>query len=138
MDTQSFYTRHMLLQYGRQLISSRRLARYHQLLGKDKASQGMLPSPDIQRRMMVEKIAREVVDNLIFAGSENPVVLEVRERLDQELGEHFVFQYPPGELEFKIFRQEGEELVEVTSDDKHIVMGRLLDITRQTVAETML
>ena len=138
MDTQSFYTRHMLLQYGRQLISSRRLARYHQLLGKNNDSQGMLPSPDVQRRLMVEKIAREVVDNLIFAGSENPVVLEVRERLDQELGEHFVFQYPPGELDFKIFRQEGEELVEVTSDDKHIVMGRLLDITRQTVAETML
>lgn len=87
---------------------------------------------------MVERIAREVVDNLIFAGSENPVVLEVKERLDHELGERFVFQYPPGEIDFKIFRTDGDELIEVTSDEKHIVMGRLLDITRQTVAETML
>lgn len=87
---------------------------------------------------MVERIAREVVDNLIFSGSENPVVLEVRERLDHELGEQFIFQYPPGELDFKIFRKEDDELVEVTADDKHIVMGRLLDITRETVAETML
>lgn len=87
---------------------------------------------------MVERISREVVDNMIFAGSDNPVVLEVKERLDHELGGKFVFQYPPGEIDFKIFREEGGELVEVTSDEKHIVMGRLLDITRQTVAETML
>ena len=87
---------------------------------------------------MVERISREVVDNMIFAGSDNPVVLEVKERLDHELGEQFIFQYPPGELDFKVFRKKGDELVEVTSDEKHIVMGRLLDITRQTVAETML
>lgn len=136
MDTQSFYTRHMLLQYGRQLISSRRLARYQQLLGARTPAHEN--PPNVQRQLMVERIAREVVDNLIFAGSDNPVVLEVKERLDHELGGNFVFQYPPGEIDFKIFRQEGEELHEVASDEKHIVMGRLLDITRQTVAETML
>lgn len=137
MDTQSFYTRHMLLQYGRQLISSRKLARYHQILGKSAKSLDV-PPPDVQRQLMVERIAREVVDNLIFSGSDNPVVHEVKERLDQEMGASFVFQYPPGEIDFKIFRDENGKQVEVTADEKHIVMGRLLDITRQTVAETML
>lgn len=54
------------------------------------------------------------------------------------MGAKFVFQYPPGEIDFKVFRQNGEELEEIVSDEKHIIMGKLLDITRQTVAETML
>jgi hypothetical protein len=125
----------MLLQYGRQLVSSRRLARYHQLLGTGRALEAV---PDEQRRLMVERISREVVDNLVFTGSENPVVLEVRQRLDEELGEKFVFQYPPGDLDFRILRQSDEGAVEVSSDEKYRIMGKLLDITRETVAETML
>ncbi len=97
-----------------------------------------MPSPDTQRKLMVERITREVVDNLLFAGSDNPVVLEVKERLDAETGESFVFQYPPGEIDFKIFRSKDGSLEELRGDEKHVVMGKLLDITRQTVAETML
>ena len=126
-----------MLQYGRQLISSRRLSRYHQLLGIGSGREGA-PSPDEQRRMMVERISREVVENLIFTGSENPVVQEVRQRLDMELDGKFSFQYPPGELDFKIMRQDPDGPVEVSSDEKHRIMGRLLDITRETVSETML
>ena len=137
MDTKSFYTRHMLLQYGRQLISSRRLARYHQLLGTD-ARRDDKQSPELQRQFMVERISREVVDNLIFAGSDNPVVLEVKQRLDDSAGEKYTFKYPPGELDFRIFRESPAGLVELSSNEKHQVMGKLLDITRETVAETML
>lgn len=137
MDTQSFYTRHMLLQYGRQLIASRRLARYTQLVGGNSGNRGR-PAPEVQRQLMVERISREVIDNLLFAGSDNPVVLEVKERLEQEIGERLIFQYPPGEIDFKIFRETGGEAAELAPDEKHIVMGRLLDITRRTVAETML
>ena len=137
MDTRSFYTRHMLLQYGRQLISSRKLARYQQLLGIGSVH-GDGPPSEVQRRMMVDRISREVVDNLIFAGSENPVVLEVRQRLNEVLGETLVFQYPPGELDFRVLRKGPEGLTEISSDEKHKVMGKLLDITRETVAETML
>ncbi|MDR2503506.1 MAG: hypothetical protein LBD82_03870 [Deltaproteobacteria bacterium] len=137
MERQSFYTRHMLLQYGRQLISSRKLIRYQRLLGRERGYDP-LPVPEEQRKLMVERITREVVDNLIFSGSENPVVLEVRDRLDAALGERLVFQYPPGEVDFKIFRIRGEDFEEVAPDERHAIMGKLLDLTRQTVAETML
>ncbi|MDR2825230.1 MAG: hypothetical protein LBV76_00370 [Deltaproteobacteria bacterium] len=137
MENSSFYTRKMLLQYGRQLVSSRRLARYHQLLGAGAAQADTL-TPDEQRRLMVERITREVVDNLIFTGSDNPVVQEVRSRLDGSLGESFIFHYPPGELDFRILRKKGGMTKEVSSDEKHKIMGKLVDITRQTVSETML
>ncbi|MDR2051643.1 MAG: hypothetical protein LBQ63_07735 [Deltaproteobacteria bacterium] len=128
----------MLLQYGRQLISSRKLIRYRELLGQGDGRGESPPTPETQRKLMVERITREVVDNLIFAGSENPVVLEVRDRLDTELGENFVFQYPPGEMDFKIFREKNGELEEIVANEKHMIMGKLWDITRKTVAETML
>ncbi|MDL2307742.1 hypothetical protein LJC48_06955 [Desulfovibrio sp. OttesenSCG-928-C06] len=138
MDTRSFYTRHMLLQYGRQLISSRRLSRYNQLMGLASGHE-QLPAPDVQRRMMVDRISREVVENLIFTGSDNPVVQEVRQRLDDELDGKYLFQYPPGEIDFRIMRQEEDgSTVQVSSDEKHRIMGLLLDLTRETVSETML
>jgi hypothetical protein len=128
----------MLLQYGRQLVSSRKLIRYRELLGQGGGLGESPPAPEEQRKFMVERITREVVDNLIFAGSENPVVLEVRDRLDTELGENFVFQYPPGETDFRIFRKKDEKLEEIVADERHMVMAKLWDITRKTVAETML
>lgn len=137
MDTTSYYTKNMLLQYGRQLISSKRLARYYRLLDEAHGP-GEGPPPDEQRRLMVERITREVVDNLIFTGSENPVVQEVRARMGEALGERFIFHYPPGEMDFRILQQTPQGDVEVSSDEKHRIMGKLIDITRETVSATML
>jgi hypothetical protein len=135
MDTTSYYTRNMLLQYGRQFISSRRLARYCRLR---EAGQGEGRPPDEQRRLMVERITREVVDNLLFTGSENPVVQEVRERMDETLGEKFIFHYPPGEMDFRVLQRTPQGDLEVSSGEKRRIMGKLMDITRETVSATML
>ena len=56
MDSQSFYTRQMLLQYGKQLIAARRLARYEQMIGRGKRTDN---DADLaKRRALVERIAR--------------------------------------------------------------------------------
>ena len=137
MTTHSFYTRQMLLRYSRQLVAARRLARYDRLLGR-----GGQADPDaaaVRRQAMVERVAREIVENLIFSGSENPIVQEVQERLIEELGEELVFRYPPADLDFKIFRmaEDGEE-EELPPGEKQAVMGRLWDVTLRTVDATML
>lgn len=137
MTTHSFYTRQMLLRYSRQLVAARRLARYDRLLGR-----GAQADPDAaaaKRQAMVERVAREIVENLIFSGSENPIVLEVQERLTEEMGEQLVFRYPPADLDFKIFRtaEDGEEK-ELPPGEKQAVMGRLWDVTLRTVDATML
>ncbi len=137
MTTQSFYTRQMLLQYGKQLVAARRLARYDQLLGR--GLQSNADAVAVKRRQMVERIAREIMDNLIFSGSENPIVQEVRDRLAEEMGEQFTFRYPPAEQDFKIFRSgpEGQE-VELGAAEKQRLMGQLWDVTLRTVDATML
>lgn len=137
MSTQSFYTRQMLLRYSKQLVAARRLARYEQLLGRGSSSDAH--AVDARRQVMVERIAREIMENLIFSGSDNPIVQEVKERLAQELGEELTFRYPPAEQDFKVFRSspEGDEQ-ELAQDEKQVVMGRLWDVALRTVDATML
>ena len=137
MDTQSFYTRQMLLQYGRQLVAARRLARYDQMTGR--GGDRDPTAAEIKRQAMVERVAREIVENLIFSGSDNYIVREVQERLIEELGEELVFRYPPADQDFKIFRvdDDGQE-AELSGGERQAVMGRLWDVTLRTVDATML
>jgi hypothetical protein len=137
MGTQSFYTRQMLLRYSKQLVAARRLARYDQLLGRDRRVD--LNEAEAKRQVLVEGIAREIMENLIFSGSDNPVVQEVKDRLAQESGEEYLFRYPPADQDFKIFRVgPGGQEKELSQSEKQLVMGRLWDVTLRTVDATML
>jgi hypothetical protein len=132
----TFYTRRMLLRYSKQLVAARRLARYDRLIGK-----GPPGDPDVEaekRRDMIERVAREIMENLIFAGSDNPVVKEVKDRLASEMGEELVFRYPPDDSDLKIFRSADGEETELPPGERQAVMGRLWDVTLRTVDATML
>ena len=137
MDSQSFYTRQMLLQYGKQLIAARRLSRYEKMIGRQQQTdrEAVLA----RRRLTVERVAREIIDNLIFSGSDNPIVLEVKERLAEERGERYIFRYPPAEEDFLIFREtpEGRE-EELSFTEKRELMDVLWDVALRTVDATML
>ena len=136
MTTHTFYTRQMLLQYGRQLVTARRLARYEQLLGR--GPRGDTASNAAKRQDMVERVAREIMENLIFSGSDNPTVQYVKERLTRELGEELIFRYPPADQEFKIFRIKDGEERELSEAEKQRAMARLWQVTLHAVDETML
>jgi hypothetical protein len=136
MSTHSFYTRQMLLRYGRQLIAARRLARYDQLLGRTWPLDE--ESAAAKRQDIIERIAREIMENLIFSGSDNPTVQEVKERLTREFGEELIFRYPPAAQDFKIFRSLNGEEQELSDMEKQRAMAKLWDVTLRTVDETML
>ena len=133
----SYYMQHMLLQYGRQLLTARRLARHRQAM---RLADGFAPepSPEEKRRLMVSRVTSEIVENLLLTGSDNPVVVEVKERLNETLGEEISFRYPPGELDMLIFRtgEYGEE--EVSFEEKGRIMGLLWQIAEEVVNKTML
>jgi hypothetical protein len=137
MEPQSFYTRQMLLQYGKQLIAARRLARYERLTGRrQRVDDDAVLS---RRRALVERIAHEIIENLLFSGSENPVVQEVRKSLERETGQEYIFRYPPAEEEFLILRltPEGKE-EELTVEEKQSLLTRLWDVSLRAVDATML
>ena len=136
MTTHTFYTRQMLMQYGRQLVASRRLARYDYLLGRGQSRDK--ESAMAKRKGIIERVAREIMENLIFSGSDNPTVQEVKERLTRELGEVLIFRYPPAEQDFKIFRTRNGEEKELSETEKQRTMALLWELTLRTVDETML
>ena len=151
MGIPSFYYRNMLLQYVRQLVAARRLARIRPGAEPD----AVAPAPDRQpgenptedngetpaearRRVMVEHVARELLENLLFTGSDNPVVQEVRQELDHRLNGRFSFWYPPGEVDVRIIRESPEGPRELSDEERREVLTELWDITLAKVDATML
>ncbi len=133
----SYYMQHMLLQYGRQLTTARRLARHRHAMRLASGDDGG-PSPEQKRSLMVDRITSEIVENLLLTGSDNPIVQEVKDRLNLELGEEITFRYPPGELDMRIFRQGEGGPEEVSPEEKSRIMGKLWVIAQETVDSGML
>ncbi len=133
----SYYMQHMLLQYGRQLTTARRLARHRHAMRLAQGADGG-PSPEQKRALMVDRVTSEIVENLFLTGSDNPVVQVVKDRLNKALGEEFTFRYPPGELDMRIFRQGETGPVEVAPEEKIRIMSALWVIAQETVDAGML
>ncbi|MDY7002038.1 MAG: DVU0524 family FlgM-associated protein [Thermodesulfobacteriota bacterium] len=138
MTASPLQVRNMLRTYGRQLTRARRLARFRRSLALAGAEDEVAFSKEAKRRSLVERVAREIVENLLVSGAENPVVLEIKERLDAEFKQKFEFQYPPSELDMRIFRETEHGPGEVSTGEKNRILTRLWEITLEKVNDTML
>ena len=137
MTIRSFYVRNMLHNYDKQLIAARRLNRYLQAMRGDAGDSQKIPA-EVKRKVLVERVAHEVMENLVFSGSDNPIVQDVKTALEQELGERFSFKFPVEDLSFQVYRetQSGPEKVENT--ERLRILDRLWSITLDKVDQTML
>lgn len=137
MSIASFYVRNMLHQDDRQLVTARRMARYRHALRTTKGEEPTLPEA-MKRQIMVNRVARELFENLLFTGSDSLMVQEVQKELVQEFGDSLVFQYPPGSLEMVILRKTPEGMEEVSPRFRVDVLERAWALTLAKVDETML
>jgi hypothetical protein len=127
----------MLRQYERQLLNARRLARYRIAL---RLAQGeeLLTDPAEERRRMVDKVAKELYEHLIFTGSENPVAETIRTELSASAGTPLHFQYAPGEAALQLVREGSSGPEAVSQLEKTQLLEQLWRITLAKVDETML
>lgn len=131
--------RNMLRTYGRQVTTARRLARYRRSLKAAGAEDEVVISREAKRRELVHKVAAEIVESLIVTGSENPIVEDIKQELEQEFKTRFFFAYPPEEQDLQIFRIMGaKEAVEVTGQERTRILERLWHLTLAKIDETML
>ena len=128
----------MLRTYGKQLTSAKRLARFKRALALSGAQDVVSISREAKRRELVNRIAQEVVENLLVNGQGNPVVASVLETLEQDLGHEVLFDYPLDGSEVQILRQTNAGPEEVGPEDKMRIMRRVWEITMATVDATML
>lgn len=136
-DATSAQLRMMLQGYEQQLLAARRLARLRMRRRVAEGDDPSDPDPSVSRRMMVEKVARELYETLLYTGSDNPVVEEIRQELGREVGQEVQFTYPPGGR-LRIVGQ-GPEGLEPLSDEKlRATRNALWRVTRKKVDESML
>ena len=128
----------MLRTYGRQVTTARRLARFRRSLRPVDDEEAQI-SREAKRRELVGRVAAEIVENCIVAGSDTPVVEELKAELEEELGFPVVFAYPPEEQEMQIFRQTpGKDAEPLVGEAKAAAMRRLWELALEKVDATML
>ena len=138
MNASPYEVRNMLQTYGRQATTALRLARYRRSLRAAEGEDEVTISREAKRQELVLRVATEIVENLITAGSENPVVEEIKLRLEEAVGSRLVFAYPPEEQDLQIFKVLGpDEYEEIEAQAKKALLDKLWRITLETVDETM-
>ncbi|HCO11922.1 MAG TPA: hypothetical protein DIT19_01670 [Desulfonauticus sp.] len=132
------YNKNLIKIYVKELNQGRRIARLKRILrqmGEDTIS----ISPEAKRRQMVEKISREIIENLLTSESENPIVLEIKADLEKEVGMPLIFKYPPPNGDdLHILKKTAKGLEELTPQEKEQILQKLWQITINKVNKTML
>lgn len=138
MTINPFLVKTVLQTYNQQQDTGRRIARFQKYM--DRAGQGdsVSFSKEAKRRLMVEKVAREIVDNLIGSGSSNPVVEEIKEQVNREFGSEMVFRYPANGDGLQILKKTDAGVEELTNGEKNKLMQRLWEVALHKVDDTML
>lgn len=138
MTINPFLVKAVVRTYDQHQDVGRRIARFKKYM--DHAGQGdsVSISKEAKRRQLVEKISREIVDNLIGSESTNPIVHEIRQQLGQEFGQDFVFRYPSDGTGLQVLKKTESGVQAVSDQDKDVFMRRLWEVTVARVDETML
>jgi len=126
----------MLRTYGKQLTSAKRLARFRQAMGASPERDDV--AKQAKRRELVERIAHEIIENLIVNTEQSPVVAAVTQQLQAEFGHRFIFEYPVDGGDVQILREMEHGISELQGAERNTVMRRLWEITLSKVDETML
>ncbi|WFS63800.1 hypothetical protein LF599_06450 [Pseudodesulfovibrio thermohalotolerans] len=136
MNTSSANVRNMLRTYGKQLTNAKRLARFRQAMG------GVEPQDDVarqaKRRELVQRIAHEIIENLIVNSDRSPVVRAVLEQLENEFGCRYVFEYPLDGGDVQIIGETPQGPREIDGSERSRVLRRLWEIALSKVDGTML
>ena len=138
MTANAYTHKNMLHTYGRQLTSAKRLARFRRALKLSQAQDVVTISREAKRRELIERVAKEIIENLIVDVSDNPVITEIQDRMELAFGERFMFEYPLDGQDLQILRDTGAGPEELSAEEKRTVMNKLWEITMSKVDETML
>lgn len=139
MTISPFLVKTVLRTYDQQLDAGRRISRLQKFMRQAEAADSVSISQEAKRRLLVERVSREIVDNLVGSASTNPIVQEIRQALDEEFGPGLVFRYPPDGDELEILRKDETGTPRaITNGEKDRFMHRLWQITYDKVDATML
>ena len=150
--SQAPYIRNILETYGEQMASGHRLRRASLRPSQDTLGPAPHSCPahggqavpvvetpeEERRRKMVERVAREIIDNLLVAGAQTPVVQDITTELENTFDSRFVFDYAFMECDLQVFRHSDNGPQRLVGDEAREVLDALWRITMSKVDATML
>lgn len=138
MSTNPAEVRTMLRTYGKQLSSAKRLARFKRALMLSGGQEQSSISRQAKRRELVQRIAKEIIENLIVNGDENRIIQDILEEMGNELGGRVMFEYPLDGGDVQILMETPAGPKEAQGEERMQIMHRLWETTLARVDQTML
>jgi len=124
--------------YDQHQEAGRRIARFKKYMDRAGQEDSVSISKEAKRRQLVEKVAGEIVNNLIGSDTTNPVVREIKTQMAKEFGQDVLFRYPSDGSGLQILKKTDQGVAELTNGEKDAFMRRLWEIALTRVNETML
>ncbi|MBT8763795.1 hypothetical protein KFV02_07600 [Desulfohalobiaceae bacterium Ax17] len=138
MTINPFLVKSVIRVYDRQLTNGRRIARLKKYLQQSGGGDSVTISQEAKRKQLVERVSREIIENLLTSDSNNPVVQEIKSELEKEFQQKLIFRYPPSGEEMQILKLGPHGPEELKPEEKDAVLNKLWEITLVKVNETML
>ena len=138
MTVNPFLVKNVVRTYDQHQEAGRRIARFKKYMDRGGQQDSVSISKEAKRRQLVEKVAGEIVDNLIGSDSTNPVVRDIKQQLMKEFGGDMVFRYPSDGSGLQVLKKGEKGVAELTNGEKDAFMRRLWEIALSRVNETML
>lgn len=138
MTVNPFLVKNVVRTYDQHQETGRRIARFKKYMDRSGQGDSVSISKEAKRRQLVEKVAGEIVDNLIGSDTTNPVVREIKSQMAKEFGKEVLFRYPSDGSGLQILKQTDQGVTELTNGEKDAFMRRLWEVALTRVNETML
>ncbi|MDY0225565.1 MAG: DVU0524 family FlgM-associated protein [Desulfomicrobium apsheronum] len=133
-----FLVKNVMRTYDQHQQAGRRIARFKKYMDRAGQEDSVSISKEAKRRQLVEKVAGEIVNNLIGSDTTNPVVREIKTQMAKEFGQDVLFRYPSDGSGLQILKKTDQGVAELTNGEKDAFMRRLWEIALTRVNETML
>ncbi|MBE1423804.1 hypothetical protein H4684_000425 [Desulfomicrobium macestii] len=133
-----FLVKNVMRTYDQHQEAGRRIARFKKYMDRAGQEDSVSISKEAKRRQLVEKVAGEIVNNLIGSDTTNPVVREIKTQMAKEFGQDVLFRYPSDGSGLQILKKTDQGVAELTNGEKDAFMRRLWEIALTRVNETML
>ncbi len=92
---------------------------------------------DLRHKLLVEKVAEEVYNNLLFTQPDNEIVKEIKKELSHKYGSSIEFRYNAISNNIRVYDVSEQGLNELFAEKKDLILGELWHITLEKVKDTM-
>ena len=137
MVISAYHVNNVLRVYGDQL-------RQNKISNQPKSTTTRSPdkiniSGEAKRKVIVEKIASDIVDKITRYGPHENVEKDVFKQLEDEYGAHLaISKNTPADLIFKVIDGNGETINALSIEDSQFLRYKLEEITRDIVDKNMM